>query len=230
MCLDQEVRFLCPVIAALAQGAKTLSSIALLAWAAAGLGQVNVTMQHNDRSRTGQNTAESILTPTNVSVNTFGKKFVQEVDGHVYAQPLYLSGVTIPNKGVHNVVYVATEHDSIYAFDADDNTGANSQPLWQRSFIDPPNGITTVPSGDVACSDLIPEVGITGTPVIDPTAKTIYLVAKTKEDGGYVQRLHALDATTGAERANSPGVIQASVPGTGAGSRNGVVSFNPLTE
>jgi hypothetical protein len=209
---------------------KAIFGIAILALATAAFGQVNVTTQHNDRSRTGQNTAEAILTPANVSVNTFGKKFVQAVDGHVYAQPLYLSNVTIPNKGVHNVLYVATEHDSIYAFDADNNTGANSTPLWQTSFIDPANGITSVPSGDVACADLIPEVGITGTPVIDPTAKTIYLVAKTKENGTVVQRLHALDATTGAERLYSPVVIQASVPGTGDGSRNGVLAFNPLSE
>lgn len=201
------------------------SSIVILAHA-----QVNVTMQHNDRGRSGQNTAEKILTPANVAVTTFGKKFTQPLDGYAYAQPLYLSNVIIPNKGTHNVVYVVTEHDSVYAFDADNNTGANSAPLWQVSFIDPAHGITSVSSGDVGCGDLVPEIGITGTPAIDPTAHTIYLIAKTKENGVFVQRLHALDATTGAERANSPVVIQATVAGTGAGSKNGQVSFNPLTE
>jgi len=192
--------------------------------------QVNVIMQHNDRLRSGANLAESTLTLANVNSKTFGKKFAQTVDGYVYAQPLYLSQVSIPKLGTHNVVYVVTEHDSVYAFDADSNSGTNSAPLWKTSLIDPANGITTVSSGDVGCGDLVPEVGITGTPAIDPVAKTIYFVAKTKENGTFVQRLHALDATTGLERANSPVVIQASVPGTGAGSVNGQVSFNARTE
>jgi hypothetical protein len=192
--------------------------------------QVNVTTQHNDRSRTGENTAETILTPANVNSKTFGKVFSQTVDGYVYAQPLYLSQVSIPNLGTHNVVYVVTEHDSVYAFDADNNTGANSAPLWMTSLIDTAHGITPVSSSDVACGDLTPEIGITGTPVIDPVAKTIFFIAKTKENGVFVQRLHALDATTGAERAHSPVVIQATVAGTGDGSNNGQLSFDPLIE
>jgi hypothetical protein len=197
-------------------------------FALASAAQVNVITQHNDMSRTGQNLAEKILTPANVNATQFGKKFSQTVDGYVYAQPLYLSSVSIPNKGTHNVVYVVTEHDSVYAFDADSNTGANAKPLWQVSFIDPAHGITSVSSSDVACGDLVPEIGITGTPTIDPKAKTIYLIAKTKEKGSFVQRLHALDATTGAERPSSPVVIQATVPGTGDGGTT--VSFNALTE
>lgn len=192
--------------------------------------QVSVIMQHNDRLRTGQNLLETTLTLANVNTKTFGKLFAQTVDGYVYAQPLYLPNVAIPNLGTHNVVYVVTEHDSIYAFDADNNTGTNSAPLWKISLIDPANGINTVSSGNVSCGDLVPEIGITGTPAIDPVAKTIYFVAKTKEKGVYVQRLHALDATTGLERPNSPVVIQATVPGTGDGSDNGQVSFDALTE
>jgi hypothetical protein len=192
--------------------------------------QVNVIMQHNDRLRSGANLSESILTPASVNSTTFGKKFAYTVDGYVYAQPLYLSQVNIPKLGLHNVVYVVTEHDSVYAFDADSNSGANSAPLWKTSLTNAANGVTTVSSGDAGCGDLVPEIGITGTPAIDPVAKTIYFVAKTKEKGTFVQRLHALDATTGLERPNSPVEIQATVAGTGAGSVNGQISFDSLTE
>jgi hypothetical protein len=204
-----------------------LGALALLLPASA---QVSVTTQHNDNSRDGQNLNETILTPQNVNVNTFGKLFSQTVDGYVYAQPLYVPNVTIPGLGTHNVIYVATEHDSVFAFDADSNTGLNASPLWQVSFIDPAKGITTVSSGDVNCSDLVPEIGITSTPVIDPVSQTMYLIAKTKENGQFFQRLHAISITTGSEQANSPVVIKGSVKGTGDGSVNGVVSFNPLTE
>ena len=200
----------------------------LLALGLPVMAQVAVTTQHNDNSRTGQNLGETVLTPANVNVTTFGKLFSQTVDGYVYAQPLYLPNLAIAGKGTHNVVFIATEHDSLYAFDADSNTGSNASPLWQVSFIDPPKGITTVSNGDVSCSDLVPEIGITGTPVIDSTTATLYLVAKTKENGKFFQRLHAIDVTTGAEKFGGPITIQARVPGTGDGSHNGIVSFNPL--
>jgi hypothetical protein len=192
--------------------------------------QVNVVTQHNDNARTGQNIAETILTPANVNVQHFGKLFSQAVDGYVYAQPLYLSNVSIPGKGTHNVVYVATEHDSIYAFDADSNTGANASPLWQTSFIDPNNGITTVSSNEVACGDLVPEIGVTGTPTIDATTGTLYVVGKIKDHGVIKQKLHALDVTNGAEKFGGPIVIKAKFPGTGDGSLRGVISFNPLRQ
>ena len=184
---------------------------------------------HNDTMRTGQNLDETVLTPGRVSAATFGKLFSYALDGPAYASPLYVSGVAIPGKGLRNVVYVATTHDTVYAFDAD---GRQSAPLWQVSFINPAAGVTTVPPSDTqSCCDIYPELGITGTPVIDPASGTLYVVAKTKEVSGtvqYVQRLHALDITTGAERANSPVVLDASVPGTGTGSVGGVLAFNPL--
>ena len=191
---------------------------------------MSVTTQHNDNSRDGQNLNETILTPANVNVNTFGLLFSQTVDGYVYAQPLYVPNVTIPGLGTHNVIYVATQHDSVYAFDADSNTGINASPLWQVSFIDPAKGITTVSSGDVDCNDIVPEIGITSTPVIDVNSQTMYVLAKTKENGKFFQRLHALDITTGNEQPNSPVVIKGSVKGNGDGSVNGVVSFDPLRE
>src|ERR1700733_2463335 len=136
-------------------------------------GQVNVTTFHNDNARTGQNTQETILTPANVTSNTFGKAFTTVLDGWVFAQPLYLANVTIAG-GVHNVLYVATEHDSLYAIDAD--TGGV---YWKVSLI--AAGGTTINSiNDLNCTDLLPEVGITGTPVIDTTTGTIYLVARSK--------------------------------------------------
>jgi hypothetical protein len=183
---------------------------------------------HNDNLRTGQNLNETVLTWANVNQTQFGKKFSYPLDGIAYASPLYVANVSISGQGVHNVVYVATEHDSVYAFDAD---GLSPTPLWRVSFINPP-AITTVPAADTGeCCDIAPEIGITGTPVIDQGTGTLYVVAKTKEGTNYVQRLHALDITTGAEKFGGPMVIQASVPGIGAGNDgNGHVPFNALRE
>jgi hypothetical protein len=187
-----------------------------------------VTTYHNGNGRAGLNSDEQILTVANVNSTTFGKLFTQKVDGYIFAQPLYLAGVNLGTRGIHNIAYVATEHDSVYAFDADDDQGTNAQPLWQASFINPSAGITTVPSSDTSCGDIATETGITGTPVIDSANGTLYVVASTKENGKYFQRLHALDVTTGAEKFGGPVVISASVPGTGTGSSHGLVNFNPL--
>src|SRR6516164_408684 len=174
---------------------------------------VNVLTYQYSNTRTGANLQETILTPANVNASLFGKLFSLDVDGYIFGQPLYVSGVAIPGKGTHNVVYVATEHDSVYAFDGDTSMAA----LWHVSFLDPGSGVTSVPASDTNCSQIVPEIGITGTPVIDAQSGTIYLVAMTKESGNYVHRLHALDITTGAEKPGSPVVIQASAPGTGEG-------------
>ncbi|HZT32458.1 MAG TPA: hypothetical protein VFA33_21390 [Bryobacteraceae bacterium] len=183
--------------------------------------QVNVLTYQYDNTRAGANLKETVLTPGNVNANQFGKLFAYPVDGYVYGQPLYLAGVPMPGKGAHNVVYVATEHDSVYAFDADSNAGPNAAPLWQVSFLNPAAGVTTVPYQDTRCDQIVPEIGITSTPVIDPASGTLYVVAMTKESlkgvVGYVHRLHALDVSTGAERPGSPVTIQASYPGTGEG-------------
>jgi hypothetical protein len=186
---------------------------------------------HNDNGRTGQNLNETVLNTANVNTTQFGKLFSYALDGYVYAQPLYIEGVSIPAQGTHNVVYAATEHDSVYALDAD---GPTPIVLWHSSFIDPASSITTVPATDITGGDLIPEIGITGTPVIDLAQNALYVVAATKELVSgvyqYFQRLHALSLTTGAELPGSPVVIAASVPGKGIGQSGGSVAFNPLLE
>lgn len=184
---------------------------ALVMAAAAGplVAQVSVLTYQYDLARDGANVAETVLNPANVNVAQFGRLFSQPVDGYVYGQPLYVPNVNIPGMGLHNVVYVVTEHDSVYAFDADGNVDANAAPLWHVSFLNPAAGVTTVPYTDVGCDQIVPEIGITSTPVIDPQSGTLYTVAMTKESGSYVQRLHALDITTGQERAGSPVTIQA---------------------
>ncbi len=178
---------------------------------------------HNDGARTGQNLEERVLTPASVNSDQFGLLFNVAVDGKVDAQPLVASGLTIPGKGPHNVVFVATEHDTVYALDAD----AAADPLWQVSMLK--TGET--PSDDRGCSQVTPEIGITATPVIDHSAGThgaIYVVAMSKDGAGnYFQRLHALDLTTGAELFGGPVDVNATYPGTGDNSSGGVVVFDP---
>ena len=220
---------------------RALIATGLLAfYGIASQAQTSVTTQHYDIARTGANTNETILTPSNVSTNTFGKLFSAPVDGWIYAEPLYMAGVTMgagtPQAGTtHNVVFIVTEHDSVYAFDADNNTGVNANPLWKVSLLGA--GEKTVPSADLYSDppDIIPEIGITSTPVIDPSTKTIYVVAKSTNintvngyapDTLFYQRLHALDITTGAEKFAGPVTLSASVPGNGNGSSGGALNWD----
>ena len=184
---------------------------------------MNVLTQHNNNFRTGANLSEYVLTVSNVNTGQFGKLFSRVVDGQIYAQPLYVNGLIISNK-FRNVLYVATEHNSVYAFDADDPAASNA--LWQVNLG------PSVPIADIdGCNDLTPEIGITSSPVIDPTSNTIYVDAKTKEVTNsitsYFHRLHALDLVTGQEHFGGPVAVQGAVPGTGTGSVDGTLPFNP---
>ena len=198
---------------------------------------------HNDVARDGVNAREYALMSSTLTTATFGKLFSCPVDGAVYAQPLWLKGVTIAG-GTHNVIVVATQHDSAYLFDADASPCVT---YWQANLLDTLHGGTTgeapVTWNDVGyCyGDIYPEVGVTGTPVIDASTQTIYLVSASESNatnsgncsgtsGNFYHRLHALDLGTGSEKFDAPVTIAASVPGTGDGSINGMVHFNSQLE
>jgi len=182
----------------------------------------SVLTYHNDIARTGQNLNETILTPGNVNSQSFGLRFTLLVDGKVDAQPLYVPAVPISGQGTHNLLIAATEHDSVYAFDADSGAG-----IWQVSVL----GAGETPSDSRNCGQVVPEIGITSTPVIDPargTSGAIYLLAMSKDSSGnYHQRLHALSLASGAEILGGPTEIQAKYPGKGDNSQGGFVIFDP---
>ena len=229
----------------MAPGVQALEARALMAaW--------DVLTYHDDPGSTGQQAAETQLTPANVNVSGFGKQFSTALDGQVYAQPLVKGGVSVTSgaePGVHDLVIVATEHDSVYAIDAH-----SGDVVWKTSFLAPADGITSVPApADVNTGDLTPEIGITSTPVIDPTTDLVYVLAKTKQvvggdaaDPHYIQTLHALDLGSGAESAAGPAVVADTtynrntnaytynsgpfVYGTGDGSVGGKVYYNALRE
>lgn len=194
---------------------------------------VNVLTRHNNNAHTTQNLQETILTPTNVNSSSFGKLFSYPVDGQIYAEPLYVQGLTMAKGGVHNVVFVATEYDSVYAFDAD-SASLNPAPLWHVNFLSPSGTpkVTPVPCnfGSGICQ-LFPIVGITGTPVINLATNTLYVVARTQETSGttvnWVIRLHALDITSGAEKTGSPVVICSATGNLGCDLNGGNVVFGP---
>jgi hypothetical protein len=202
--------------------AQVISALAILIVLVSGSrahGQVSVLTNRNDNGRTGQNLSETILTPANVNAAQFGKLFMQKVDGSVIGQPLYVPNVQLANGTIHNVVYVATQHNSVYAFDADSNVGENAAPLWTENFG------ASVPENKANFGCGTPgyfEVGITGTPVIDSSTNTLYLVSKTVTAGLYASTLHALDITSGVEKFNGPKQIAASVQ-----TSQGLVTFTP---
>jgi len=200
--------------------------------ASAGISLAQVTTSQYDNFRTGATLNERTLNPQNVNARQFGKVGAFKVDGPVYAQPLFLPGVEVPGKGTHDVIYVATEHDSVYAFDAN---RPGDPPLWQVSFLDEARNITVPSEDDVQCPFIRPEVGITSTPVIDLKSGTLYVLSRTKirhrtSADDYFQHLHALAITTGVEKFGGPKLITASVPGQGSGVVNGNVAFDPLKE
>ena len=198
----------------------TVASVSI-AWALPCAAQTDVLTWHNDVARTGQNLTESLLTPANVSATTFGLLANVAVDGKVDAQPLYVSALRVNRHRAHNILFIATEHDSVYAVDAD--TG---EVYWQKSLL--LGGETT--SDSRGCDQVIPEIGITATPVIDRKAGangTIFLTAMSRDAAGtYYQRIHALDLLSGAEQSDSPVAVQATYPGTGDNSSNGSVVFD----
>jgi len=200
----------------------TVLCLALLLMGAPGpASATDVVTYHNDIYRTGLNSKETTLTLTSVNSNSFGKLLTIPVDGVIDAQPLYLENVPIPGQGTHNVLYVVTENDSVYAFDAD--TGA---PLWHTSVL----GQGEVPSDTHGCGQITPTIGITSTPVISRNIGangTIFLVAMSKKSSTYFQRIHALDLTTGKEQKGGPVTVKAKYPGSGDGSQNGFVIFDP---
>lgn len=174
---------------------------------------VNVTTWHFDNQRTGQNPVETVLNPHTVNSANFGKLFSYIIDGYPYAQPLYAANLDINGTG-HNVVLIATEHDSVYAFDADQY--GNGSPLWQVSLLQA--GETPLSNGSIK-----PYEGVTSTPVIDPTSNTLYVLSSQSAGSNSFFRLHALDITTGAEKFGGPIVVNASVPGTNSDSINGTL-------
>ena len=208
-----------------------VASLLVLPLSSPVIGQVAVTTYHNDNYRSGVNAHETILTTSNVNETTFGKRLVLPVTGDVYAQPLYVPNVNI-NGTLHNVVYAVTEHDQAYAFDV--NSG---QMLWKKNFListNPRKTILPISNNDINCGVLGNEIGITGTPVIDLASKQIYMVAAAKEivngNTTFYQRMHVLNIATGAENVSGPAFgapITATVPGTGVGSVDGYITFDP---
>lgn len=210
---------------------RTISLLALSLWGSAVFGQNAVVTYHYDNARTGQNTHERILTPANVKApDQFVRLFTHQVEGDIYAQPLYAPKLEIPGKGRHNVVFVATEADQVYAFDAENSVGRNANYLWKANLLDPAYGAavgaTTICwtsgaqascSGDVGCGDIQPQYGITSTPVIDLERKSMYIVAVSQEGANVIYRLHVLDIATGKER---PGTHKRHIEI--AGSANGI--------
>ncbi len=210
--------------------ARALCLIAIVFSVQSATAQTTILTQHNDIGRTGQNLNETILTPSNVTASQFGKLYAIQLDAQTYAQPLYMGSLTI-GSATHSVLFVATENDSVYAFD----TAANGAPLWKASLLDAAHGAAAGaiadPNSTTGCGNIEGGIdGITSTPVIDPSTNTMYVVSRSNENGSVIYRLHALDVTTGNEKFGGPTVITASVAGTASDGKNGVVAFNPVLQ
>jgi hypothetical protein len=186
-----------------------------------------VLMWKGDPSASGSYGTETSLTPANVNVNQFGKLAAFQADGMVMAQPLFVSGLDMGTSGTHDVVIVATEHDSVFALDADNPGGT---PLWSRTYLDAANGITTMPDDFGGRTTLGGEVGITGTPYIDASTGVVYFVTTLSNNGTPQQWLRAVDIRTGQDFGPGSVQIQASVPGDGKGSANGQIAFDPSNQ
>jgi hypothetical protein len=185
-----------------------------------------VLTQKGDGLRVGWNPRETVLDHDSVRLARFGRRVAYPVDGQVYAQPLFVPGLALAGAR-HNVAIVATERDSVYAFDAD-AAGAPPAPLWRRSLLRP--GARPLSArDDLSCDAISPVVGITGTPVIDPATMTLYLVVASSEGSRAVLRVHALDVVTGRDRV-PPVEVGGRVPGTGLGSAGGVQTFDARRE
>lgn len=223
----------------LTPGTHTVTATSLADTSKNASAQISVTdlpgvfTHHYDLSRDGVNPREYALTTATVNENTFGKLFSCQVDGAASTQPLWVPGQTI-NGGIHNVVFIATQHDSLYAFDADMSP---CQELWHADLVDAAHGGTMgempVTWSDVGLGtkDIYPEIGVVGTPVIDPISGTLYVVSKSESSGPvFHQRLHAVDLATGNEKFNAPVNINATISGTGDGSTGGMLSFDPRNE
>src|SRR3569833_1578028 len=175
-----------------------------------------------DQTHAGQNTNETALTPANVNADSFGKLFSVKVDSTVYPQPLYVPNLKMSDGQTHNVLFIETSNDSMYAFDADSNGGSNSGPIWKVSLAatdhGAASGATAIPWQDTGSPDVAPTIGITGTPVIDPATNTMYVVSYTKDNANETKH------------TGSPVQIKATVAGTGNGSTKGQLAFSPLWE
>ena len=201
----------------------------LMGLIASAQADVAVLTQHNNLSRTGANLEETLLKTNNVNTNSFGLVFTRAVDDQVYAQPLVMTNVDVPGKGLHNLVIVATVNDSVYAFDADDASVTNA--YWKISFTNatvvPPKNTDMTGACGGGYADFSGNMGIVSTPVIDPATRTIYVLVRTKESGvNYVQKLHALDVRNGNERPGSPVIVTAQYAGNGDGSVGNVLTFD----
>jgi hypothetical protein len=221
---DNGTKFAVVVTNSMGSITSSVATLTIGSSASAAGSNIDVSTYHYDNMRSGQNVNETTLMPSNVNSTTFGLLGSLSVDGKVDGQPLYLSNVPIPSVGTKNVLYVVTEHDTVFAFDADSVKGPTTASVWKASMLQ--TGET--PSDDRNCGQVTPEIGITSTPVIDRTRNAIYVVAVSKtSSGGYIHRIHALNLATGQELFGGPTAVTATYPGSGANSANGVDTFDP---